>query len=145
MTGQQMLDLREYDLPPEWDGHPVSWDRGWSERRIFICPPPSGPRCDQCGSTKPPLMKTGLVGPFVTAARNKYNEIVTSRNYVALRAMRCPECHTDLVMDGAGDVWEMGPEDYGARGSYLQAVTRITKGATGSSFSSSSRSALSAL
>lgn len=91
-----------FDLPPKWDGHAVTWEEAWEETPIpFICPPPKDQRTCDCGSTWPPLMKTGHTS--------------ISR----LRVMRCADCHTDTIIDPEGKWWDLDPDDYGPEGSYL--------------------------
>lgn len=123
MSDQQMLDLREYDLPPEWDGEPIKWEGEWIDGwKPAICPPPKDARtCDECGSARPTLMKRGV---FYRRAvwRTQYNEIRTGRAGDRLTVLRCPDCRADTIVDHEFNVWALGPEDYGNRGSYLQEV-----------------------
>lgn len=124
MSEQLTLALREYDLPPEWDGRPITWDAEWIDGyRPLICPPPKDHRtCDECDTTRTPLIKHGV---FYRRAvwRTRYNQIRTGRTGLRLIALRCPDCRADTVMCHEGKVWALGTEDYGPRGSYMQEAT----------------------
>lgn len=122
MSEQLPLDLREYDLPPMWDGRSVTWDEEWKpvSSMMNICPPPRKPYCSQCGSSSPSLVRRGQWGPIRTVSRNRFNQIVKGWTYDWLTAHRCPDCRADTVLDAQGNLWDLGPADYGARGSYLQ-------------------------
>lgn len=121
MSDQLHFNLREHDLPPMWDGHPVAWDDEWEPTPAMnICPPPKNPGCEHCGSLAQSLMRCGLRGPFRTATRNRYNQIVKGWTHDRLTVLRCPDCLHDVVVDSEWNLWDLGPEDYGPRGSYLQ-------------------------
>lgn len=125
MSEQLHIDLREYDLPPMWDGCSVTWDEEWETVfPMHICPPPKNPGCKHCGSLAQPLMQGGLRGPLRTANRDQRNQIVKEWTYQRLTAIRCPDCLRDAVVDEEWNVWDLGPEDYGFRGSYLQTTPR---------------------
>lgn len=95
------------DLPPKWDGHPVTWD-GWEGGEIFICPPPTDQdrACAQCGVVDSQrknmgrTFKDGIVHHF-------------------LHAKRCRHCNHDTVYDLRADkLWDLDPSDYSDEGSY---------------------------
>lgn len=48
------------DLPPKWDGRRVDWSE-WDTDPIFVCPPPTAPRCEGCGSAARQATSRGTV------------------------------------------------------------------------------------
>ena len=129
---------REHDLPPRWDGRPVTWS-GWDTGPTgFICPPPKNECCHACGSHAPTVFNHGYVAishlitdEEITAAqaardllppglRHKIDSLVR----LELTAYRCPDCNTDLVEDQVtGLWWELDHTDYGPDGSNPPATT----------------------
>lgn len=99
---------RDHDLPPMWDGHPVTWT-GWQIMNITICPPPKPECCQVCGSLAPRVINHGR---YFRLDRRTGRE-----QHPALTAYRCPDCKTDQVCDWRGVWWDLGPEDYGDDGS----------------------------
>lgn len=115
-----LVQSREHDLPPKWDGHPVEWD-GWSEASdIFICPPPGDEPCHMCGSVRRGLITGGTVTADwpdgVAAIRQaRLRERVTRWR---LSVFRCPDCRHDTVWDMRTDQWwDLDHSDYGPDGS----------------------------
>lgn len=44
------MTTRAHDLPPTWDGRPVTW-HGWDAGPpVIMCPPPNRECCQFCGS-----------------------------------------------------------------------------------------------
>lgn len=99
-------DLNKHDLPPRWDGVPVTWGPWQSPRVMFICPPPPPDPCAACG----------LIRPRAEAVGKR-----TSRfgRYSPLYAFRCTHCGHDVVDDQqTGELWDLEPGiDYGDWGS----------------------------
>lgn len=94
------------DLPPRWDGAPITWD-GWTEPG-FICPPPKEHEraCDQCGAIDTKRTNIGR-----TYASRLVDRI--------LLASRCRHCKHDTVYDMHDDhLWDLDPSDYSDAGSY---------------------------
>ena len=121
MSLQAELELRAHDLPPSWDGTPLTW-RGWEpalEGAIFICPPPKIPsHCSRCGSVARPLRNVGL---------SDAPEVGHPVQHVI--AYRCPDCRFDQAWDLVADAWwDLGPEDYGDGGSVPPADPRPSPG-----------------
>lgn len=102
-----MTFIREYDLPPRWDGHRVSWEDGWREEiPVMVCPPPPDDACVECGLHRPVAVKWGRV------------EVPDAAFLGTLAAFRCMGCGHDDVYDTELQVlWSLGPEDYGVMGS----------------------------
>ena len=98
-------------LPPMWDGKPVRWSglervRGSIEYHF----PPD--ECDICGSVDP---HWSAKGEMMTAP----DRAGRRRWYIRFWATRCRGCHVDVVRDARTDeVWQLGPEDYGPKGSH---------------------------
>lgn len=105
---------RPYDLPPSWDGVPVTWGQ-WTKHRTTLAYhlPAEALACEQCGSvderavnwgTRPPAAEADNRGPFHPLRD--------------LCALRCRHCGHDQVLDERTDeTWDLGPEDYTAEGS----------------------------
>ena len=108
MSRDLLTEGRRHDLPPAWDGHPVTW-RNWEKlaAAVFICPPPKIPaHCEVCGSVEEPLRNRGTVAP--------HPPLMPWILYV----QRCPDCFTDLVWDLNDDQWwTLDHTDYGDTGS----------------------------
>lgn len=118
---QTSLDLREYDLPPQWDGVDITWDDYWRPTpAVRICPPQPPDPCKNCGRIAPVSIKGGKVADQpneLVAWRNQQGN--TPRLVYRLRAYRCSHCGHDHVEDThAGQIWDLGDEDYGPRGSH---------------------------
>lgn len=125
------------DLPPKWDGRRVDWSE-WDTDPIFVCPPPTDPRCEGCGSAARQATSRGTVYPLdgdmfetheprVKRTRSG-REYVSGTTTVARRARpvvllvvsRCPGCGLDTVVDrtsGHLQVWTLDESDYGDAGS----------------------------
>jgi hypothetical protein len=104
--------LRAHDLPPRWDGHPVTWG-DWENQPtvVFICPPPrTSDRCRRCGSHAPNETNRGTV-------RHTTHQQVLA----VLTVFRCPDCFLDTVIDGIGaqaQAWVLDEADYTDEGSW---------------------------
>lgn len=124
---------RRNDLPPFWDGVPVTWT-DWSDdtrSTLILHLPAEALACDQCGSvdesrhafgTRPPPE-----GATVTTTRTKktksgreyvVHENVPARPVRDLRASRCRHCGHDTIHDERTDqTWDLDETDYGPEGS----------------------------
>ena len=95
------------DLPPKWDGAPVTW-RGWQpiETTLDWHLPLDQTACDKCG---------GLGGGSLMNSGLRQTPDGPRRN---LSAARCPHCGHDSVWDMAtNEHWDLEPDDYGSEGS----------------------------
>ena len=125
------------DLPPKWDGRRVDWSE-WDTDPIFVCPPPTAPRCEGCGSAARQVTSRGTVYPLDGEMFETHEPLVkrtrSGREYeagtttvarrarpgVRLVASRCPDCGLDTVVDrtsGHQQVWTLDESDYGDAGS----------------------------
>ena len=125
------------DLPPKWDGRRVDWSE-WDTDPIFVCPPPTAPRCEGCGSAARQVTSRGTVYPLDGEMFETHEPLVkrtrSGREYeagtttvarrarpgVRLFASRCPGCGLDTVVDrtsGHQQVWTLDESDYGDAGS----------------------------
>ena len=125
------------DLPPKWDGRRVDWSE-WDTDPIFVCPPPTAPRCEGCGSAARQVTSRGTVYPLDGEMFETHEPLVkrtrSGREYeagtttvarrarpgVRLFASRCPDCGLDTVVDrtsGHQQVWTLDESDYGDAGS----------------------------
>lgn len=109
-----LVQLREHDLPPKWDGRPVTW-RGWRDLPtdgVFICfrgKEPEPDHCKACGS-----VATSRVNRGTTAMRLGGKDRIID----VLSAYRCPDCHHDVVnVEDTGEWWDLDHTDYGPEGS----------------------------
>lgn len=136
MARDLLVELREHDLPPRWDGLAVVWD-GWRvdagiDGHVFICPPPKPQCCAGCGSMAPNVSNRGRVArvPAVTHASIAANDEARNRlpagerhqvkpkALYRLHAFRCPDCFLDVVWDTETDeTWTLDHTDYGDEGS----------------------------
>ena len=120
-TRQTSLDLREYDLPPQWDGVDITWDNYWnSAPPVRICPPQPPDPCKNCARVAPSSTKGGKVAdqPNELMAWRK-PQAGTPRLIYRFLAYRCSHCGHDYVEDSdTKSTWDLGDEDYGPRGSY---------------------------
>jgi ribosomal protein S27E len=86
-----------HDLPPAWDGQPVTWGewvRVWSTLDFHL--PASEIACRACGLIESSLVATGAVDRILV-----------------LYAFRCPGCRHDVVFDRRTDEsWDLEPVDY---------------------------------
>jgi hypothetical protein len=141
VTGDLLALLREYDLPPRWDGRAVWWD-GWrlplDGAQVFICGP--GARhlrtraCEACGSQAAPSTSRGHVARIGATTVERWRERCEAwarlpagerhrlgkypSGVIELHAFRCPDCRTDLVWDQLADEWwTLDHTDYGPEGS----------------------------
>lgn len=137
MAGDLLVELREHDLPPKWDGLVVVW-HGWEyQRPAFICPPPKKDCCEACGT---PFGFRGFPTQSVNRGRVALRPSITVEDIEAhdenrrrlgslahkspsialwrLHAFRCPGCQVDTVWDTDTDEWwTLDHTDYGADGS----------------------------
>ena len=125
------------DLPPKWDGRRVDWSE-WDTDPIFVCPPPTAPRCEGCGSAARQATSRGTVypldGEMFETHEPRVKRTRSGREYVSgtttvarwarpgvrLVVSRCPDCGLDTVVDstsGHQQVWTLDESDYGDAGS----------------------------
>ena len=129
MTNRPTLPTnRPNDVPPRWDGHPVTWE-GWQPQLDTThdyhrtAPEP----CEACRSVKKPLVNRGagrveagsvqfLHPPAsIEEARARTQGIVS----LVLYAHRCQDCGYDRVLDmNTGQWWVLDESDYNDEGSY---------------------------
>ena len=122
---------RAFDLPPRWDGVPVTWG-AWSEgvTTLIHHAPAEALACHKCGAvderaiawgSRPPATETILspVEKRTRSGRGYVNyEHVPAWPVRDLFAARCRHCGHDTVTDErTGDVWELDAEDYTTEGS----------------------------
>lgn len=106
---QLSIDLREHDLPPRWDGHPVQWGEWKPMPDVTICPPPKADKCVKCGSTEAANQARGVRQDFANVRRLLGGDLI---------AMRCPRCDHDVVWDLAtNEWWDLDDSDYQDGGS----------------------------
>lgn len=77
----ELHELRQHDLPPLWDGHPVEWAESWEHFGVVFCDVAMN-ACNQCGTVDYTLTKSGIVNSLRR-----------------LHASRCRHCHHDAVFD----------------------------------------------
>jgi hypothetical protein len=127
-----LVELRDHDLPPRWDGLACVWD-GWETvTPAIICPPPKTSGCEGCGSAAPAVMNRGRVAriPAVTHASIRETDKARERLPLHVRyrlpmkadyrltAFRCPDCLLDVVWDQTtAECWTLDHTDYGHEGS----------------------------
>lgn len=126
--------VRSHDLPPAWDGEPVTWG-DWSEGRTSLSfhAPAESLACDKCGAIDEPAINRGMRAPVLGSTFRVDRERVTrsGRRYVSgtvdvpawacrdLRVARCRHCGHDVVTDErTGEAWDLEPDDYLPGGSY---------------------------
>lgn len=120
------------DLPPFWDGVPVTWD-AWSDVRstLILHVPAEAMACDQCGAVDENLIAWGLRPPAeATYMTTKVKTLKSGRKYDRqveveawpvrdIYAARCRHCGHDRVTDTRTDeVWDLDETDYVPEGSY---------------------------
>jgi hypothetical protein len=98
------IALTHHDLPPRWDGWPVTW-QGWEWFVGFVCFQSKGSRprqdvCHRCGHVGEQPMNRGHAEPVPWNGRR-----------VLLLAFRCPGCRHDTVW-AASQWWDLEPADY---------------------------------
>lgn len=97
------------DLPPKWDGVPITW-HGWTSLQSSIDwhLPLDQLACDKCGGLgEGTLINWGsrTVDGHPTRIRDIW-------------AARCPHCGHDTVHDArTNEHWDLDPDDYGDEGS----------------------------
>lgn len=108
MSDQLSLELRDNDLPPAWDGTPVTWGKWRELPAMHLCPPPkSSPRCEQCGTSNDPRMIEGFT------RHERGHDVLT------LVVHRCPSCELDTVYElSTRQWWTLDLADYTDSGSW---------------------------
>ena len=89
-------------LPRAWDGTPIVWGP-WTtpSSTLHLHLDDERRACQVCGDADTfGIVCTVLIGPHLTA-------------------IRCRSCSHDAVVDADGNVWDLGPEDYGPAGSSM--------------------------
>lgn len=120
------------DLPPRWDGEPVTWTP-WADHRTTLAlhAKPEQLACHKCGTVDESLVCFGTRPPPPgdmetvplrrhTRSGHPYESLrqVPARPVRDLTAYRCRHCSHDQVQDRrTGELWDLGPEDYGPQGS----------------------------
>lgn len=97
------------DLPPKWDGQPVTW-HGWNYEPTTLeyHLPVDQRACDQCG--------TVAYQPINAGSRLCPDHGHQIRD---LFAFRCLHCKFDYVFDmRTNQSWDLDPSDYSDGGSY---------------------------
>ena len=129
MTGL-LRAVRDFDLPPRWDGHAVAWEP-WEPEQVIICPPPKPRPCPACGLIRP---RATAVGRCATRPETTHREIENRAyaphrhltqlghlepvSYVRFHASRCTDCGHDQVYDSQTEqLWDLDWRDYGINGS----------------------------
>jgi hypothetical protein len=96
---------RVHDLPPRWDGQPVTWG-DWSIEAPTTLVFHMGPEafaCPRCGTVEHQPLR----------CRGRYADIGG-----LLTATRCPHCAHDQVYDfETGELYDLEASDYGDEGS----------------------------
>lgn len=108
---------RLFDLPPKWDGHPVTWD-GWTvEPPVRIYPPPPQTLCPGCDTASVAHTNRGHVTPTLILHGTGHGRTASGWDLVA---MRCPHCHHDQVIElrDSFNVWDLDDNDYTPEGSW---------------------------
>ena len=120
-----------HDLPPSWDGEPVTWD-AWQDIRssLALHVPAHELACDKCGAVDENLIAWGIRPPTEpTYTTTKTKTTSTGRTYEAqvevkaypvrdIYASRCRHCNHDVVTDTRTDErWDLEEHDYGPEGS----------------------------
>lgn len=122
-----------HDLPPAWDGRPVTWGP-WRETRTSLVfhTSPQDQACTACGLIGEPDIALGTVppDPGETVDVPNIRTLRSGRTYqsgmkaipawpvVCLVAFRCTGCGHDTVLDQRTDeTWDLDPDDYGPDGS----------------------------
>lgn len=105
MSPQPTLPIaRDHDLPPRWDGIPVTW-RGWQDPTICTMSlhmPPT--TCQACGHPGDQPSNIGTVGHQLTLLDSTTTR--TPSITTTLCAWRCPTCQLDTVTDlTTGENW----------------------------------------
>ena len=103
MHEQPLLTLwARNDLPPKWDGRRVDWSE-WDTDPIFVCPPPTAPRCEGCGSAARQATSRGTVypldGEMFETHEPRVKRTRSGREYVAgtVAVARCMPCRRIVV------------------------------------------------
>lgn len=98
----------QHDLPPSWDGVPVTWGEwGTSDSSLAYHLPLDQLACTMCGS---------LAGVRINWGTRYDDE--EGRQIRNLWVARCEDCGHDTVHDeGTDETWDLDPDDYGDEGS----------------------------
>lgn len=111
---------RPNDLPPAWDGLPVTWGE-WATDRVFLCRisddaesvAPHREPCPACGAVEA-LVCEGHATSRIR--RGTSNVVAFGAGVLSLTAYRCRGCGLDHVHDGTR-LWQLDPDDYTDEGS----------------------------
>lgn len=134
-AGMSRLTLvhSRHDLPPFWDGVPVTW-APWSDHRstLTLHVPADQMACDKCGAVDESLISWGTrpapKGETITINQTKKTR--SGRKYAVaaevpswpiadIYAARCRHCGQDFVTDTRTDErWDLDESDYTPQGSY---------------------------
>lgn len=95
------------DLPPSWDGEPVTWN-GWTRNSV-------GSLVHHCDPTE---LACRACGSIETTTLTNHGSI---NGWGRLVVDRCPGCGHDTVTDQAtGKLWDLDLSDYGPDGSRVE-------------------------
>lgn len=102
----------KYDLPPRWDGRPISWEP-WAAGLggLTLTLHRRTPPCPYCGVRVEPHVAAGHFDDHDGPTR-----LMPRRG--RLYAFRCPRCSADTVTDDQGETWTLDETDYSDEGSY---------------------------
>ena len=100
------LAVREFDLPPKWDGAPVTWE-GWHQNATTLdFHTRAEDLCIACASTRRPALNSGSVH-------------LKGFDSPRFTAFRCLDCQHDTVFDGIShEWWDLEARDYTVFGSW---------------------------
>lgn len=108
---------RRHDLPPAWDGHPVTWGpwhAATTTLRFHL--ELHELACEACGSLEEQLVATGRRAAGDVDQVVEGGRVVLSDADTRLYAFRCPDCGHDQVLEG-DELWDLDETDYGDDGS----------------------------
>lgn len=105
------MPTRTHDLPPLWDGQPITW-HGWSpdtHTTLILHTPADRMACERCGTVDERRINWGSRPPAPDGPGWPVRD---------LWAARCRHCGHDQVTDErTGECWDLDPDDYGDSGS----------------------------
>lgn len=103
------------DLPPLWDGAPVTW-HGWTVTwsTIQFHLPIDQVACDQCGG----IGNRGVNWGSRPAEQGFLTDPPAGTLIRDISAARCQDCgHDTVTCHRTNETWDLDPDDYGDAGS----------------------------